>query len=223
MDANYTQILMKIGAAILFGGLIGIERESTHRPAGLRTHILVCVGATLVMETNIMLMHQYASTVPVDPARIGAQVISGIGFLGAGTIMKEGASIKGLTTAASLWVVGCLGLAIGSGYFGLSFTATLLILIVLQTFRLLEKQAIKLRREAIFYIELNIEKNKVENVVKIFNEIGCKVKSFSISQVRIGFFGITASVRYPKEIEPFDIVEKIIGLDGIVAIEKVDQ
>ena len=113
---NVQTVLIRLGAAILVGALIGVQREAAHRPAGLRTHMLVAIGSTLVMLTGEYLISVYAGTVNSDPARLGAQVISGIGFLGAGTIMKEGVTVRGLTTAASLWTTACIGLAVGSGF-----------------------------------------------------------------------------------------------------------
>lgn len=102
--------------AVLFGGIIGYEREKEKRPAGLRTHILVSIGATLTMLTNIYMCENLNNN--TDPTRIGAQVISGIGFLGAGTIMVTGRNkIRGLTTAAGLWASACMGLAIGGGFY----------------------------------------------------------------------------------------------------------
>ena len=107
--------VIKMVLAVLFSGIIGFEREHSHRPAGFRTHILVAVGSTLVMMTSKFVFLEYQGVVTVDPTRLGAQVISGIGFLGAGTILREGFSVKGLTTAASLWAVSCIGLAVGAG------------------------------------------------------------------------------------------------------------
>ncbi|WAM31071.1 MgtC/SapB family protein [Caldicellulosiruptor naganoensis] len=117
--------ILKIIFAILAGGLIGMERENVHRPAGFRTHILVCVGSTLVMMTSEYIFNvYYKGHGNIDVARLGAQVISGIGFLGAGTIIKDGATVKGLTTAATLWAVACIGLAIGIGYYKGAVVAT---------------------------------------------------------------------------------------------------
>ena len=97
--------IFKMVLTVLFSGIIGFEREHSHRPAGFRTHMLVAVGSTLVMMTSKFVFLEYQGVVTVDPTRLGAQVISGIGFLGAGTILREGFSVKGLTTAASLWAV----------------------------------------------------------------------------------------------------------------------
>ncbi len=119
------QIALRLACAMLVGIVIGLEREYTHRPAGLRTHILVALGACVVSVTGEMLFTQYSALGAMpDPARLSAQVITGVGFLGAGTIMKEGASVKGLTTAASVWAVACLGIASGFGYYALALLGT---------------------------------------------------------------------------------------------------
>ena len=110
---KYTIIsIVRLGLAALLGGIIGYEREHSHRPAGFRTHILVAVGAAVVMLTAVYMTERYPDK--LDMSRMPAQVVSGIGFLGAGTILREGFSVKGLTTAASLWAVSCVGLAVGS-------------------------------------------------------------------------------------------------------------
>ena len=103
------QVLLRLGCAMLIGGVVGTEREYTHRPAGMRTHMLVAIGACAVMLTSQMIFTQYrAYGATPDPARLSAQVITGMGFLGAGTIMKEGVTIKVLTTAASIWATACM-------------------------------------------------------------------------------------------------------------------
>lgn len=127
------QIVTRIAVAVLLGGAIGLEREIHGRPAGLRTHILVCIGAALIMlVSSYGMVGVYTDRVPAfDPGRIAAQVVSGIGFLGAGTIMKEGATIRGLTTAASLWVVAGIGLAVGSGFYLGAVLSAILVVITL--------------------------------------------------------------------------------------------
>lgn len=129
--------ILKLLIAVLVGGLIGLERESVRRPAGFRTHILVCVASALIMDMNLLVAKEFVNA---DPMRLGAQVISGMGFLGAGTILKEGATVSGLTTAAGLWAVACLGLVIGAGYYLLALFAALLMLLTLKTFSQLERK-----------------------------------------------------------------------------------
>ncbi len=108
-------------------GIIGMEREHVNRPAGVRTHVLVGVSAALIMLTSEYLLFYFQDTTTIDPTRMGAQIISGIGFLGAGTIIKDGLNVRGLTTAASLWAVACIGITSGSGFYGGAFLATLVI------------------------------------------------------------------------------------------------
>lgn len=114
-ELNMVSIIVRVVLAILIGGIMGFERGKNNHPAGFRTYILVCLGSALVMMTNQYLFNEFGTS---DPARLGAQVISGIGFLGAGTIVLNGRNqIKGITTAASLWTAACSGLAIGIGFY----------------------------------------------------------------------------------------------------------
>ncbi|MGE5327936.1 MAG: MgtC/SapB family protein [Deltaproteobacteria bacterium] len=131
--SNYSffEDFFKLLIACLLGGLVGYQRESSHRPAGLRTHILVCVGSALVMITSEYIFDVYRGVTNLDPARLGAQVISGIGFLGAGTILRDGSTIKGLTTAAGLWAVSCIGIAIGAGFYSGGIAAAFLVYLTL--------------------------------------------------------------------------------------------
>jgi putative Mg2+ transporter-C (MgtC) family protein len=124
-------VFHRLVVTALLAGWIGYERERQGRAAGLRTHILVALGSCLVMLTALDMMDTLAGRVEIDPTRLAAQVISGIGFLGAGTIMRSGTSIRGLTTAATLWVVAGIGLAVGSGFVSGAAMATVLVLTVL--------------------------------------------------------------------------------------------
>lgn len=132
------QIVVRLVLSAFFSGLIGLERQIHRRAAGLRTHILVSVGSTLIMLTSIYIFDIYKDKVPLDPARIAAGVITGIGFLGAGTIIRYGEEVRGLTTAASLWVVAGVGLAVGCGFYTAALAATALVLLVLFVLRRLE-------------------------------------------------------------------------------------
>ena len=148
---NFGDILMigtvlgKLFIAAILGGIIGWERHRRGRPAGLRTHLLVCIGVTLMMLVSEHIFVQYQghghdSVLRIDPARIAAQVVTGIGFLGAGTIMRSRASIRGLTTAASLWVVAGIGLAVGSGFILPAIFTTVLTIAILILNALVEKR-----------------------------------------------------------------------------------
>ena len=141
------EIGLRLLCAMILGLIIGIEREYTHRPAGMRTHILVALGSCAVMLTGHMIFAQYYpyGATP-DPARLAAQVIAGVGFLGAGTILRDGVNVKGLTTAASLWVVACLGLAVGAGYYVIALVGTVLVILTLTLFELLQDLLMRNKR-----------------------------------------------------------------------------
>jgi putative Mg2+ transporter-C (MgtC) family protein len=139
MEPGIWAICLRLLCAMLVGMVIGTEREYTRRPAGMRTHILVALGACVVSITGQMLFNEYrAFGATPDPARLSAQVVTGVGFLGAGTILKEGATVTGLTTAASVWTVACLGIAAGFGYYAVALVGMVLMLITLTILELLQ-------------------------------------------------------------------------------------
>jgi len=127
-------LTVKVLAAIALGGAIGLQRERRHKPAGFRTHILIVLGATVIMQTSAFA----ADLTHGDATRIASNIVVGIGFIGAGTIMKEGATVFGLTTAATIWVAGALGMAIGCGYYAAAILLTFATLVVLGIFGRIE-------------------------------------------------------------------------------------
>lgn len=141
------EVVWRLLLAVLLSGLVGLEREASGRAAGFRTHILVCVGSTLIMLTALHLMELLRGVVAVDPGRFAAQVVSGIGFLGAGTIIQIRDSVKGLTTAASLWTAAGIGLAIGSGFYVGALATTALVLAVLFILSRVERRVVGSKRK----------------------------------------------------------------------------
>lgn len=137
-------VISRLSLSVIFGGLVGLEREVYGRAAGLRTHIMVSLGSCLIMLTSLYVFDIYRTTAPVDPSRIAAGVITGIGFLGAGTILRsgEGEGIRGLTTASSLWVVAATGLAVGIGFYTAAALTTAFALIVLLFLGRFEKRVL---------------------------------------------------------------------------------
>ncbi|MFC1645803.1 MgtC/SapB family protein [Candidatus Omnitrophota bacterium] len=133
-------VVIRLTFSALLGGLIGMEREVHRHEAGLRTHILVCLGSTLIMLTSIYVFDIYKDIGTVDPSRMAAGVITGIGFIGAGAIIRYGMAVKGLTTAATLWITSAVGLAIGCGFYLAGFFATIVVIIVLLFLRNFEKR-----------------------------------------------------------------------------------
>ena len=152
-------ILSRIGLSILFGFMLGFEREITGKFAGLRTHILVCTGACVFTILSIygFKMAETAGFVGTnDPARIAAQIITGIGFIGAGTVMRSGANILGITTAATLWVCAAVGMACGTGEFSLAVIATISTMAILILIRIFEKRVIQQRISHYRNIEIKL-------------------------------------------------------------------
>ena len=142
METEYLTILIHLGSAVLAGGLIGLERAYHGRPAGFRTHTLVCTASSLLMLLTVyqwqLLADAPLETVRVDPTRMAQGIMTGIGFLGAGVIMKEGLTVRGLTTAASIWMTASIGILLGIGFYFPAIVATLLTLGTLSLFRWIE-------------------------------------------------------------------------------------
>jgi putative Mg2+ transporter-C (MgtC) family protein len=138
---HWSEALLRLALAAAMGAAIGIERERRGREAGLRTHLLVSLGSALFTIVSAYGFHSFlasgASVVRADPTRIAAQIVTGIGFLGAGAIIRQGLSVRGLTTAATLWVVAAIGLAAGAGYYSAAVVATVLVLVSLWPLRIL--------------------------------------------------------------------------------------
>jgi len=187
-------ILIRLLCAMIVGTVIGMEREYTHRPAGMRTHILVSLGACAVMITGQLIFAQYRpfGSTP-DPARLAAQVISGVGFLGAGTIMREGVNVKGLTTAASLWAVACLGIAAGGGYYEVAVIGMVLMFLTLTLLEVLQNLLMKgTKRHSKDYEVVATDAAEAMNAINhTANLCICRISAITIDNadggVRIGF------------------------------------
>lgn len=211
------EVARLILAAVL-GGIVGLERQQRHKSAGLRTHILVSLGSCLVMVLSYKLYLGVQGLTNADPARLAAQVVSGIGFLGAGTIMKEGLTIKGLTTAASLWVVAGVGLAVGAGQYVGAVTTTILSVLALTYLPKFER----------FYgcgpsqVALTVKTiDKPGQIGRIGSYLG--TKNVSIIDIKIDDAGknqlhISVIIDLTdRRIIP-EIVEGIKGIDGVLDI-----
>jgi putative Mg2+ transporter-C (MgtC) family protein len=134
------EVILRLVISVILGGLVGLERQIHKKGAGLRTHILVSLGSCLIMLTSMYIFDIYKDVISLDPSRIASGVITGIGFLGAGAIIREREGVKGLTTAASLWVVAGVGLAVGCGFYVACLLTTALALVVLLFLGRMEKE-----------------------------------------------------------------------------------
>jgi putative Mg2+ transporter-C (MgtC) family protein len=217
MDFAFTvSIAVRLVIACLLGGVIGYERESTHRPAGFRTHILVCVGSALVMVTSDFIFQRYQGQANVDPARLGAQVISGIGFLGAGTIIREGFHVKGLTTAASLWAVSCVGIAVGIGFFEGAIAATILIYLTLILLKRMEDHFRKKNSYRHLYIQTDESGSRIPDISKVFEKHLITVRSIEfISEGNDNYLTLKYLVRLPTHRIPIEVMEDLLTIEGV--------
>ncbi len=212
---------MKLLLALLCGGILGMEREQKKRPAGFRTYMLVCVGATLVMITNQFLGEIYPD---VDPTRMGAQVISGIGFLGVGTIIVTGDNrVRGLTTAAGLWATACVGLAIGAGIYYAAFLVTILIFITMSFLQILDNKISKKTRVINVYLEFEeitdvgkfIRRLRSENV-KIYDmEIKSSKKTIDVCTT------VIFSLSFPTNRNHKTILDQFHEMEGVLYAEEI--
>jgi len=172
-------VLQRLLLITLVAGAIGYERERHGRAAGFRTHILVGVGACLIMLTGLHLMEEMAGVVDLDPTRMAAQVVSGIGFLGAGTILRFGASIRGLTTAASLWAVGGVGLAVGAGFLsGALMTSGILLTVLLGLSRL--ERAMRKEQYQVLVIEMAESAEGLARVRSLLGQHELEIRDFDV-------------------------------------------
>ncbi len=179
-EINMVSILVRIVLAILIGGILGLEREQKNRPAGFRTYILVCLGAALVMMTNQYVYSRYELG---DPVRMGAQVISGIGFLGAGTIIVTGRNkITGITTAASLWAAACSGLAIGIGFYEGAVACGIVIVFIMSGLQGFDTWTRKHSKYLDLYIEYNSGRGSLGEFLEYAKENHFEVSNIQMSQ-----------------------------------------
>ncbi len=207
-DLSNQEIFWRLLLAVLAGGLIGYQREKHERPAGLRTHILVALGSAVIM---LISAYGFQGRQFADPARIASQVVVGIGFLGAGTIIRQGNIVIGLTTAASLWTVAAVGLALGLGWYSLAILTTAIIFLVLTLFKRLEDKYWKKR---LYQIELTALQN-LEGLEKKLDKKGLIVDKLEkrIEDKRV-FYSI--SIEAPPALDFTSLVEELSLLKGVV-------
>ena len=214
-------IVSRLILASILGGLIGLERESSNRPAGFRTHILVVIGSTLIMMVSVD-SYKFGA----DPSRIAAQVVSVIGFLGAGTILRRdsgvvtGNNIEGLTTAASLWVCAGIGLAVGNGYYLGAITTTAIVLFFLKNARSFERILLK-RRFKVFQVVCKARPGLIGEVGTVFGEYDISIKDISISSVEMEENikeEIHFTIKSPNNVDLNNLLDDIYKIEGIYKV-----
>ncbi len=218
--SGFDALALKLILAVIFGGIIGIERGRKRRPAGYRTHIIVCMGATLAMCIS-----RYAFDilkVNTDISRLGAQVINGIGFLGAGTIIVTGQHVKGLTTAAGLWACACMGLCIGAGFYECAIIGCLMIWLTISYFTGIEKHLIATSQNMNIGIVIS-DTSVLPVVFQILKDMDIKIYDSEITNMKNlknepPF--VIIEMKMPKRRKHSDVIATIASIDGVISIEE---
>lgn len=220
-ELNLLSICLRIILSLIIGGILGFERGRKNRPAGFRTYILVCLGSTIVMMTNQYVYQVFGAS---DPTRMGAQVISGIGFLGAGTIMVTGRQqIKGITTAAGMWSAACCGLAIGIGFYEGAIAGGIIVFLIME---FLEKMDGVIRRHSnIMDVYLEFDGKKMfSTFLSSARENGFDVSNIQISKnkhVKTGELSVVLTLESQMKRTQEEMLSVIGSIEGVSFIEKL--
>ena len=220
-EVTLLAIVLRILAAVICGGAIGIERELKNRPAGLRTYMLVCVGSCLIMLTN---QYLYQITQAGDPMRLGAQVVSGIGFLGAGTIIvTRHNQIKGLTTAAGLWSSAGIGLALGVGFYEAALVAGLFIFVILTIMQRWDDRMHTKTRVVEVYVELDSTLS-LGDFIRALRDMDLEIQNVQMEKENLleaGTRGMLATLRSPKRCNHLVLIDQIKTIKGVSYLEEL--
>lgn len=218
-ELNTVTILVRVGLALVLGGLLGLERTRKRRAAGLRTYILVCVSSTIVMMTAQFMLDRFGST---DPARLGAQVISGIGFLGAGTILVTGVKqIRGLTTAAGLWAAACMGIAIGIGFYSGAVIVCIVIFIVMTLLEWVQTRYVSRMRRIRLYIVFEGMAN-IGDFLVLADQLKIRISDFETLTPEAGpGVGAVFMLQFKEKKTHAEIIEMLRNCPGLKVIEEI--
>ncbi|MDO5784961.1 MAG: MgtC/SapB family protein [Eubacteriales bacterium] len=221
-DITLASVTVRLVLAVICGGAIGIERAYKRRPAGFRTHILICLGAamtTLTSQYLYLVMHYYT-----DMARLGAQVVAGIGFIGAGTIIvTRRQRVKGLTTAAGLWAAAIIGLTLGGGFYEGGFLATVMILIAELLFSKLEYRILDHVPEINLYIEYT-DQSCLDDILKLYHEQKLNILNMQITRATGNeehHACVIFTLRLHKHCRASDLIELVSSIPGVVSVEEL--
>ncbi|ABX40589.1 MgtC/SapB family protein [Lachnoclostridium phytofermentans] len=218
-EVNVVSTTVRLLLALVCGGILGIERGRKKRPAGFRTYMLVCIGSTLVMITSQYICSLYQNS---DPARMSAQVISGIGFLGAGTIIVTGRNrVMGLTTAAGLWASACIGLSIGIGFYSGAIIGCILIFFVMSVLHRLDERVISSVKIINLYVELS-QMSDVGHLMRFAKEQDLKVNDVEFVRGKSASgLALTLTLKFPKCYTQIEIIELFSTIEGVTYMEVI--
>lgn len=212
-----TEIFYRLMLSVILGGIVGWEREKEEKPAGLRTHIIVCLGSTLLMIVS-------AYTFPnADPTRIAAQVVTGIGFIGAGTILRTGVGVKGLTTAASIWTMAGVGLAVGAGLYIPAIITAFLIFLILLFVAKFEVAIIQPHKFVILKCIIEDRPGSIGKLGTLLGELDVDIKEIGVSPLDEDNATLRIVLRLPAKLKERDLVTKLSELENVKNIEMVES
>ena len=214
------ELFLRLTLSCILGGVIGYERQSRRKSAGLRTNVLVCLGSCLIMVLSEALYFNVEGRTNADPARLAAQVVSGIGFLGAGAIMKEGLTVTGLTTAACLWVVSGVGLAVGAGYYSGALFTTALIFATLGTLSRIDEWVMH-EKNLLITIRAKDRPEQIMNISTCIDELQLKIRDVKVKEADNSNDVIIIEMevynyRTLKNVAVLDAIKKI---DGVISVD----
>lgn len=207
--------------SLIIGGLTGLEREKSNQFAGFRTHILVAVGSCITSITAVQLFISYSSYSNMDPARLPAQVLSGIGFIGAGAILKNSSGITGLTTAAGIWATACIGIAIGYGQYLLGIVAWVLEMITLLSLKRIDKLFFK-KSSCSLYLTIS-SLDAITTTFAILKECKISIKNFDVNSKGGQIWTAKYSISYDRRILIKEIERRIRDVDGVLDLYFYDK
>ena len=216
---SFATITIRLLLAAVIGAVIGIERAAHEQPAGARTHMIICVGAAMAILVNQYIQQSVYSG--SDPARMGAQVISGIGFLGVGTIMVTGKNkVRGLSTAAGLWASGCLGLAAGIGFYSGAIMGGIIVFITMSFIRRLGDGTFSKYKSVYFGIELE-NADKIDGFIEEMKETEFTIKKMDVTQINQAMATVSVAISIPKRVGYTDIIKDISKMPGVSSVQRV--
>ena len=213
------EIIIKLLLAVIVGGFTGYEREKSNQFAGFRTHILVSIGSCITSIISLELFNEYSNISTMDPARLPAQVLSGIGFLGAGAILKNSNGIRGLTTAAGIWATACIGIAIGYGQYVLGITAWILVMATLYILKNFDKVISKRGQNVLKATITNLDVTST-----IFNTIKSSeilIKNFQIITKSDGIWEIIFLIEYDKRLILDELIIELNNINHVINMEYI--
>lgn len=220
-EVNLISTAVRLSLALVLGGMLGMERGRKRRPAGLRTYMIVCIGSALVMITSQYMMATFGTG---DPARMGAQVISGIGFLGVGTIMITSRQVKGLTTAAGLWAAACIGLAVGIGFYSGAVMCAVFVLLVMTVMSRLDAR-IQVRSKQITFFAEFLSMDDLGRFIDMLRQRGYKLHDLELNRVKDSvqdLVGATFWVELDRKLDHVELIHEFSGFSGVKYLEELE-